>query len=326
MKRDIINLSVKEIITSIKEYNPYCEHITLATIFSKLNIDRINVINFGTQGTGKSRSTIELSKDLDIGDEIIIDNNTTKKGFFQLLMDFPTSQIIMDECSSLLQDKSVQDAIKLAMEGKSIKWIKNNSIEETPEFNGSFIINSNDSLPNPIHDRCLSNKVCMNKEMTLNFIDYYLKEHNFEKFISYLRYIINKMEKTEISEMEKTEIILFLKKYISESDEGLEYSRRCIKRILNYFRCAKKLFGKLDKEVMDYIKPFAELYVINQKNPSLIEAIVSNGKIDKVELIKKYAKEGGVTERTARSKVNEMINSGKLELKGRLVNFTKGSI
>jgi hypothetical protein len=331
-KEEENKISTKELISCIKEYNPYCENITLATIFSKLNIDRINVINFGTQGTGKSRSTIELLKELNIGNEIIIDNNTTKKGFFQLLMNFPKSQIVMDECSSLLRDKAVQDAVKLAMEGKSVSWIKNNSVEETPEFKGSFIINSNDYLPKPIHDRCLSNKVCMNKEMTLNFIDYSLVEHNFDKFIYYLRdKIISEQGKKaisakkicEISAKEKEEIVIFLKKYVSESEEGLEYSRRCIKRVFDYFKCAKNLFGKLDKEVMDYIKPFAELYVINQKNPSLIEAIVSNGKIDKAELIKKYSKEGGVSERTARNKVNEMIELGELELKGRLVNFKK---
>jgi hypothetical protein len=311
-------METKEMIKNLKEYNPFCENITLATIFSKMKFVRTNVVNYGTPGTGKSQSTINLVKELNI-----IDNNTTKKGFFQLLMEFPTSQIILDECSAILKEPSVQDAIKLAMEGKSVSWVKNNSTEETPEFRGSFIINTNTPVNSAIIDRCLGNKVCMNKEMTINFIDYCTAEHNFTKFITYIKKIVQNSEKVEISEAEKVEIVNFLKKYISESEEGLEYSRRCVQRVFNYFRCAKKLFGKLDHEVMDYIKPLAELYVLNQKTPSLIEAIVSTGQIDKAELVRKYAKEGGVTERTARTKVNDMIESGQLELKGRLVRFKK---
>lgn len=312
-------MKTQELIKKISEFNPYCEHATLATIFSKMRIGKFNVINYGPAGTGKSHSTINLLKLLNLGTEITIDNNTTKKGFFQLLMDFPEQDIVLDECFALLKERGVQDAIKLAMEGKSVHWIKDGSRETTPPFKGNFIINTNEYVIPSVIDRCFFNKTIMNKEMALNYIDYTQKKHEFAEFIDYIKKVINDKKNIQLTEEETKKIIEFIKDNINESEEGLEYSRRCIERIISYMKCAKKLFGKLDEEVLNFIIPYAELYVINSKTPSLIEAIVSTGEIDKSELIKKLAKEGGYSDRHARRLVNEAITEGMLSLKGRLV-------
>jgi len=314
-------MNTEELIDGIRLYNPYCEHITLSTIYAKLGCGRFNVINCGSPGTGKSQSSIEILSALDTGEEIIIDNNTTKKGFFGLMMDFPNHNIVLDECSTLMKDKATQDAIKLAMEGKSISWIKDKSRQETPPFNGNFIINTNEQMMPSVIDRCFFNKTLMNKEMALNFIDYAGEEQNHDKLILHIKKKIANKKQVILTKEEKEKVIVFLKKHIEESDEGLEYSRRVLGRMLQYFKCSKKLFNKLDDKVLAFIEPFAALYVINEKAPELIEAIVSNGEIDKSELILKLSKEGNYSERHARRLVNEKIESRILISKGRMVTL-----
>ena len=284
-----------------------------------MHLAKFNIINSSSAGTGKSTSTITLLEKLGLKTEIIIDNNCTKKGFFQLLMDYPEQDIVLDECSALLRDKATQDSIKLAMESKPVVWIKDGSKQETPPFRGNFIINTNDYVAPPVIDRCFFNKAIMNKEMTLNFIDYSMKEHNHTEFIEHIKERIKDERIVELSSEEKTMVANFIKQNIEESDEGLEYSRRCIQRAITYFTCAKKLFRHLNKPVMDYITPFAELYVINEKTPSLIEAIVSNKEIDKSELITKLAKEGNYSERHARRLVTQALEEGKITAEGRMV-------
>lgn len=312
-------METKQLIKEIREFNPFCEHITLTTIFSKLGIGRVNAISFGKAGVGKSQSSVVLLELLDLGNEIVMDNNTTKRGFFETVMNYPECDIVMDECSTLLKDKATQDSIKLCMEGKSITWIKKDSIETTPEFKGNFIINTNEPVMPSVIDRCYFNKTLMNKEMTLNFIDYTLKHHDFKDLIKYFKKVIKDKRKVVLTSEETKQIYAFIKQHIQNSEDGLEYSRRCVNRILTYFMCAKKLFGSLNEEVMNYIKKFAQLYIINQKTPSLLEAIVSSGEIDKVELINKLSKEGNYSQGHARRLVREAIEQGTLTTKGRMV-------
>ena len=311
-------MNTKELIKYIKLYNPYCEHITLATIFAKMHLGRFHIANWGPPGSGKSESSLVFLEKLDLGNDIIIDNTTTERGLFETFMEFPDQDIILDECNAILKNSSVQDMIKSAMEGKSLHWTKNNSMEETDPYQGNIILNANIKVMDSIIDRCYLNKTIMNKEMTLEFIDYFLTDKDITIFINYTKKII-KGKKVGLTKEEVEYVKNFTKNYIKESDKDLGYSRRCILKLLNYFICAKNLFGKLDDEVKTYIEQFAKLYVINDETPSLIEAIVSNKEMDKVELQKRLMQEGGYSQGHSRRLVNQAIKEGKLILKGRTI-------
>lgn len=313
-------MNTKELIEQIRAFNPYCEHITLSTIFAKMKLGRHSVINFGLAGTGKSESSLELLKKLDLGTEICIDNNTTKKGLFELFRDYPNQDIMLDECSALLRDRGTQDMLKMAIEGKKIFWIKTNSMETTEPFKGNIIINTNIPIMDSIIDRCFLNKTKMNKEMVLNFIDYLMIKKQEDKFIKYIKERVLDKSKAELTDEEIKKIVSFTKLFISEADADLEYSRRSIFKMLGYFKCAKKFFRKLDDEIWNFISQYAQLYIISGRTPSLIETILGDREMDKAELIKRVTAEGGYkADRQPRRLVDELIANGKLKVKGRLV-------
>lgn len=315
-------MSTKELIKDIKLYNPYCEHITLTTIFAKMHIGRFHIANWGPPGTGKSESSLILLEKLNLGNDIIIDNTTTERGLFETFLNFSYQDIVLDECNAILKNPNVQDMIKLAMESKPLHWTKNNSMEETEPFTGNIILNANIKVMDSIIDRCYLNKTVMNKEMTLEFIDYFLAPKDTDKFIDYIRKVI-KRKKVELTKEEVEYVRHFTKNHIKESEKDLGYSRRCIGKMLQYFTCSKNLFGKLDDEVKTYVKQFAKLYVINDETPSLIEAIVSDKEMDKVELQRRLMKEGGYSQGHSRRLVNQSIKEGVLKLKGRMVSKQK---
>ena len=209
--------------------------------------------------------------------------------------------------------------IKLAMEGKCLRWTKNNESIETEPYKGNIIMNVNVPIMDSVIDRCYLNKTIMNREMTLDFIDYFLEGKDINRFVNFVRQRIEDSTRFELTKEEVDYVGNFTKEHIKDSDQELGYSRRCILKMLMYFKCAKKLFGKLDKEVLEFIEPFAELYIINNNTPSLVNAIVSDGEIDKAELIRKVADAGGYSERNARRLVDRELQEGKLILRGRLV-------
>ena len=309
-------MNTTQIIQSIKRLNPYCEHITLTTIFSQL-VDGFHVCNYGTAGNGKSYGSLELLQKLGVNNVIMIDNTTTTKGLFQTFQEFHKQNILLDECSAIMRDKAAQDMIKLCMERKKIVWTKNNSVEEAEPYQGNIIINTNEKIQDSVIDRCFLNKTVQNKEMTLNYVDYFLdkKSEADNDFIDFLKQAITKEVQTLTSE-EIQHVRTFLKKNLEDSEKDLGYSRRCVKRTLMYFTAAKTLFGKLDQEVLNFIEPFAKLYIVNEKTPDLLETLVGEG-IDKATLIKRYSKETGYTEQHVRRIVNERINNKEFELKGR---------
>ena len=322
-------METKELIKWIKKWNPHCEHITLATIFAKMRFERgkCHVINQGVPGSGKSRSSLELLNKLNLGTEIILDNTTTDRGLFETFMNYPEQDIVLDECSTLFRSLKTQDMIKLAMEGKPLTWTKNNESETTPPYRGNLIINANVPIADPIVDRCLVNKVVMNKEMSLSFNDLYVDEYlnstDFKPFFTHLAKILKKQKPLELSKEEVKMVLKFTQEYINDLDQQEGYSRRIIIRELSYFRCAKNLFGKLDQEVLDFIKPFAQLYIVNAQTPGLMESILGNGAMEKTELVKRMSEEGGWSKQHVRKIINKEIEAGKIVLRGKMVSLRK---
>jgi hypothetical protein len=241
-------------------------------------------------------------------------------------MEYPEQDIILDECSTLLRSLRTQDMIKQAMEGHSLVWTKDGMNEVTPEYKGNIIINTNVHISAPVVDRCLMNKAIMNKEMSLAFndlfVEEYLKAKDFKPFIEYLKQILADKAVPSLTETELRKILEFTKNHVKETERDEGFSRRIIIRQLSYFLRAKKLFGKLDEEVLDFVNPFAENYIMNEHTPGLIESIVGNGAIEKAILVKRIAKEGNYTEQHARRIVQKALDSEELILRGKLVSKT----
>ena len=321
-----------DLIRFITLWNPYCEHITMSTIFAKMQFNRgsMSVINMGDPGTGKSRSSLELVKKLDLGTEIIIDNTTTEKGLFEIFLNYPEQDIVIDECSTLLRSKKTQDMIKMSIESKPLSWTRNDGIQTTDPYRGNLIINSNVDIDPSVADRCFVNKTTMNREMILMFNsmygDWLDKPVHYGSFINYLKKVVKSKTPVKLTKEEQRKILDMIQLKISETEQDEGYSRRIIIRELLYFKHVKKLFGKLDDEVFRFIEPFAANYVINKHAPGLIERIVGNGPIEKPELVKRIAKEGGYSDRHARRLIELEIQKGRIELSGKYVQTKRTQI
>jgi len=316
-------METKQLIKAIKTYNPFVEHVTLSTIFSKMKVgdDGFHTICYGEVGTGKSYSSIELIKKLNLGNDVFIDNNVTARGLFDLMVDFPAYDFILDECSKIMKDKGAQDTIKLTMERKSVSWIKRRSYEDIV-FKGNYVININQHMLDALTDRAFVNLTMMNKKMALDFVDYYLekKDPKQEKeFIEHLQKLLKDVTPIELTKQEMNYIREFVKKRIEINDENLGYSRRTIIRMIAYFKRVKKLFGKLDKEIKIFIEPFASVYIENRRTPTIIDTLLGDEKMEKPALITLLASEGGYSERHARRIVDEEIIKGRLKMFGRMV-------
>jgi len=318
----------KKLIEWIRKWNKGSEYITLSTIFAKMKSGKgkTHVISHGPPGVGKSRSTLELIQLLDLGDDIILDNTTTDKGLFETFMEFSEQDIILDECSTLLKNLKTQDMVKLCMESKPITWTKDGSSETTPPYRGNLIINSNVEIADSVIDRSLMNKVGMNKEMSLEFNEYYVEQlmnpTNFDPLINHLKKVLSSEKNLKLSNEEIKYILTFVNSKIRDL-EKTDYSRRIILRLINYFERTKNLFGSLDKEVLDFIEPYAETYISNENSPGLVESILGNGEIEKPILVKRMSKETGWTEQYVRKIINKELEEGKLVLKGKFVSLNK---
>ncbi|MBW3010908.1 hypothetical protein KY326_01675 [Candidatus Woesearchaeota archaeon] len=315
-------METQKLINLLKRFNPHCEHITLSTIFMKMRVgeDKFNVINYGPPGTGKSYSSIEMINKLNLGNDIIIDNNTTKRGLFELLVEYPEYDFILDECTSIMRDKGTQDMINLVMEGKQLNWVKNKSHEVAPVFKGNFILNVNQGLLDALTDRCFVNMTLMNKKMAMDFIDYYIADtEEHKELIAFLKKKIQNTTDVELSKADIEYVSNFVKKEIERNDENLGYSRRIIVRMVSYFKRVKKLFGKIDDEVKTFIEPYAAIYIENKKTPTIIETLLGNEKMDKIALIHLLSSETGYSERHARRLIDEELTKGRIKQFGRSV-------
>lgn len=318
-----MEMETKKLIQLIKQYNPHTEHITLSTIFMKMRVgdgERFNVINYGPPGTGKSFSSLELINKLNLGTDIILDNNITKKGLFDLIFEYPELDFVLDECTAIMRDKGTQDMIKLLMEGKQLNWVKNKSHAVTPVFKGNIILNVNHALLDSVTDRCFVNMTLMNKKMALDFVDHYIKgEHDDKELIKYLRKILKTNKEVKLTKEELEYIKEFTYNAIDRNEENLGYSRRIIVRMISYFKRVKRLFGKIDDEVKIFIEPYATIYVENKRTPTLIETLLGEEKVDKIQLIHMIADEAGYSERHARRLIDEALVKGQLQQFGRHV-------
>lgn len=142
----------------IKDWNLHCESITLASLLCFSN-KKLHCINSGQAGIGKSRSTVELANALELPFIKVVSGHITPKAFFQLLQSHPEDTIIVDESATELANPETLTLLRSALFGRKVTWASNDS-EETIEFRGNIILNTN-KLPRSIDstavlDRCLT--------------------------------------------------------------------------------------------------------------------------------------------------------------------------
>jgi hypothetical protein len=157
------------ILKEISDFSPYCESITLSTLFAISHWK--SVINISPRGQGKSRSTKELLDFLRVPYKEINGRITAKSLFEELKND---GIIVIDEAAQILSDKEVQSILLSALTGQEIRWqTTRTSMKHT--FKGIIICNANQfSNSNEIRaavlDRCLVNRISLNKEHILEKI------------------------------------------------------------------------------------------------------------------------------------------------------------
>lgn len=320
-------METKELIRLLKEYNPGAEHITLSSALAKLKSDqdRFHVLNSGPPGTGKTTSSIRLWLQLANKDTILLDNTTTTRGLFETIMNYPSSDIILDECSTLLKDKKSQEMIKRLLEGNGLVWTKKGTTEETTPYTGHMVINTNESVIPAVADRMFVNRTTSDKASIIVFNNYFGQANDGvdkESFVKYVNAVIKKPVKG-LSKEEVAYVLSFVNKAISDNEENDGYSRRIIFRLLSYYARVKTFFGKLDDEVKGFVEPIAETYIMNKSAPGLIESLIPAEGVDKPALVRMMSARTGYTETHCRRIINEKISDGVLLLEGRTLRKVK---
>jgi len=316
-------METKELINLVRAYNPGSEHVTLSSIFAKMKSEeRPMTINSGPPGTGKSESSIRLWTSIGDKKHIVLDNTTTPRGLFETVLEYPDSDIILDECSTLLKDRKSQEMIKQLMQGGSLIWTKNNKTETTQPYTGSIVINTNESVIETVSDRAYVNRTSSDKRSILEFNTYYvLQNHDAEKakLVEYVQKSIVGKQTMSLTPAEVQFVLDFVTERINSNESSDGYSRRIIRRILQYYAMTKTFFGTLDDEAKAFVAPYAEAYIMNKTVPSLIESLVPGEGIDKPTLVRLVSEKTGYTEQHARSLIRGSLDKGTFVLEGKMV-------
>lgn len=152
----------KQIMEEISKHSPHTEQLVISTLMAvKYNI---NIINKGSAGLGKSYGTVELLRYLDIPFELISGHITPRALFDILKKDRLT---IIDESATLIQSYECVNMLLGSLWSGLVIW-KNNREEETHQFKGCIIFNTNSLMKNEfveaLKDRCIVNNIELNSE------------------------------------------------------------------------------------------------------------------------------------------------------------------
>ena len=151
-----------EIVDEIRNYNPHAEKVTLSTLMM-IN-QKVNILNIGKSGTGKSRGSTELLELIKIH-YTLINGHITPKAFFEILQN--DGYILFDESAIVLSNKTILNLLLNALWGKKIEWKNGRELLEH-EFKGQIIFNtneiSNNRLVMSLIDRLQANHIELNKE------------------------------------------------------------------------------------------------------------------------------------------------------------------
>lgn len=322
----IIN-NKENILQELESYNLHLSNVTIMSILGLLGGRRFNILNTGQAGIGKSRSTLELARLLNLKDVVCLAGHISPLKFFELLEDNPDSVFIIDESSQILNNNpELIHLLRSALFDSRIVWYSSFKDESGQQivrevyFNGSIIFNCNYFKSFSLNDKAFLDRLYVTN-MRLTTAEIIEKMQN--KYIPNIELwqiirdriiqIRAGLIRTEFTEDEKSK----LNDYIIDKVKSItlsynaNISMRLFEKIREIFYRFKLFFGEIDWE---YCKKIAEPYFldINAQENFINQAIISNsGRIKIKELVQIIVDFENVSLRTAYRRINEYCETNQ---------------
>lgn len=318
------------ILQEIERYNLHLSNLSIMTIFSLLGGKRFNILNLGQAGIGKSRSTLNLIKMLNLSNTVFISGHITPLKFFELLESNPSAVFVIDESSQLLHNNSeVVHLLRSALYDSNVVWYSSfkdesgNQVMREVCFTGSIIFNCNHFRVFDMNDKALLDRLYVSniRLTTSQIIDkmqdnYQLKTEIWRIIRDRIISVRNGLIKIELTKNEEGEIKDYVIKKIKEItlSYNANISVRLFERVKELFYRFKLFFGEIDWECC---KKLADNYFldVNASENFIQKAIASNnGRMKIKELAQIVSDFENISSRTAYRRVNEFcdMNQDKL--------------
>ena len=331
----------QEILQEIESYNLHLSNLTIMSIFSLLGGKRFNLLNLGQAGIGKSRSTLDMIRQLNLSNVVFVSGHVTPLKFFELLESNPSSTFVIDESSSLLQSNSeIVHLLRSALYDSHVVWYSSfkdqsgNQVVREVNFTGNIIFNLNHFQSFNMNDKALLDRLYVSniRLTTAQIIDKMEDEYkpNAEVWRVIRDRIIairNGQIKVELDQDEEQEIKDYIINKIKEItlSYNSNISVRLFERIREIFYRFKLFFGGIDWK---YCKRLADNYFIdvNASENFIQKAIASNnGRIKIKELVKIISDFEHVSLRTAYRRINEFceLYQNKIRVSKREIEIIK---
>ncbi|VVB83628.1 Uncharacterised protein [uncultured archaeon] len=321
-----------EVIEEIQKYNLHLSNLTLMTIFSLLGGKRFNILNLGQTGVGKSRSTLELVRLLNLNNVICLSGHITSLKFFEQIQENPSAVFVIDESSQILQANSeIVHLLRSALYDSQVVWyssFKDNFGQQTVKeanFTGSIIFNCNHYKAFNMNDKALLDRLYVNniRLTTSQIIEKMTSKYELNKEIwalirERIVQIGEGLIKTELTQEEEKEIENFVVTKLKQVTltYNANISLRLFEKVREIFYRFKLFFGEID---WDYCKKLSESYFVDiNAEENFISKVISsnNNRIKIKELVKIISDFENVALRTSYRRVNEYCdqNQDKLTL------------
>jgi hypothetical protein len=319
----------EKVKAEISRFNPYCEQITYTTLGCLAGTLKA-VLNDGSAGTGKSRSTLELAKLFPSIHVRVVSGRITPLAMYELLYEcrFRNSVLIIDESFTLLADSNIQQMLRCALYSGVVDWrskgekFESLNIPETFNFNGRIVFNTNlvnnkDFNYKAMLDRVYYNKLILTGEQITEKMkskrSYAPDKKVWQLLGQRLLLIRNGKLKTRLSKQEKDAILEYTVNKILEISRtyNTNISMRILERIETLCLFLKQLFGKLD---LEFAKSLAKQYfVINDEEDFIKKVIVeAGGMIPAKDLTAILSDTQKYSLRTAQRRIQEYVELGKI--------------
>jgi len=299
-------LDFNETNEEIEKYTWLGSEYTYSTLFSLFN--GISVINYGNVGCGKSRSTVELLKLLNMPKTLVFSGYLTAKRFFKIIKNFNDCLIVFDEGDLLLGNPIINQMIKSLLTSKKAVWESDKDQDET-DFEGSLIINCNSYKFN----KGIEDKVLVNQ-----------KGFSTEDYKEKIRQSRNYKPNMKVWEKIR-ERIIFIRNNgnirLNEKEEDLIYefilslpvidSYRVKHRVFDIFTSLKKLYGVINKDVFELGKKLCNSMINTDAIFKIIQEIDET--IERKELAERIANVKRISTRQAQRIINDLLERGILK-------------
>lgn len=298
-------LDIDKTMEEIENFTYLGKQYTYSTLFSLMLKE--NVMNRGTHGCGKSRSSKELVEYLNVPKVVVVSGHLTGKGFFKLLRKFNECVVICDEGDLLLSSRQINQMIKTLFSNGKVEWRTDKGDEEL-DFKGSLIINCNNyNFKGHIKDKVILNQKSFStrefKEKIKQSREYEPDKEIWEQIKKRIVYARNNPIK--LTEEEEELIYDFI------YDLNFIESFRVVKRTFSVFKGLKNLYGCLNEKILDLGRELARNYISNTIELKIISEFKEE--IDRKELKEKLANAKNISLRQANRVINNLTREGHLK-------------